>query len=97
MHEELNELGNAMSLMEKIMTSLISDRPRLAVFPLHTIRSGNGAPRIQGLRDDGAPLPLRIVCSGNTASLGLSLIKLVMIFSIKDMALPSSFNSSCIL
>ncbi len=37
------------------MTSLISDRPRLAVFPLHTIRSGNGAPRIQGLRDDGAP------------------------------------------
>jgi hypothetical protein len=55
MHEELNELGNAMSLMEKIMTSLISDRPRLAVFPLHTIRSGNGAPRIQGLRDDGAP------------------------------------------
>lgn len=37
------------------MTSLISNRPGLAVFPLQALRSGNGAPRIQGLSDDGAP------------------------------------------
>lgn len=55
MYEELAELGNAMSLMEKIMTSLTSTRPGLAVFPVQAIRGGNGAPRIQGLRDDGAP------------------------------------------
>lgn len=37
------------------MTSLISSRPGLAIFPLRAMRGGNGAPRIQGLRDDGAP------------------------------------------
>lgn len=37
------------------MTSLTSTRPGLAVFPVQAIRGGNGAPRIQGLRDESAP------------------------------------------